>query len=413
MMRRRRGRGASGSGVMPGHDTGGMEAWTERVLSRLASPWRTALVAERGAWLVGGAVRDLLLDRVPRELDVVVEGDALELAQRLGTPVAVHERFGTATLDGLDLASARTESYAAPGALPDVTLGVDVRADLARRDFTVNALAVRCSDGAGVAWPGALADLEAGVLRVLHPDSFLDDPTRLLRLARYAARLGFAPDAETAVLAEDAVSLGAFSTVSGPRIGAELRLLCRESQPAAIASLDRFGMGREAVHPAFAAYRPLLHGALDALPGDAGDRGLTVLGAALVEAPHDELADALDRLGFNASERAIVLAAAGARALALRLGGARRASEVAEAVGRAPVEAVAVAAALGAGEPAARWLGEWRHVRPAITGDDLVAAGLEGPVVGAALRAAHRLALDSPGASREDQLAAALAVVAR
>ncbi len=387
-----------------------MTSWTDRVLARLDSPWLAPLRAEPGVWLVGGAVRDTLLDREPRELDVVVEGDAVALARRLGEPVAVHERFGTATLTGLDLAAARTEAYAAPGALPAVTLGAGVREDLARRDFTVNALAVRLADAVGLTWPGALADLEAGVLRVLHPGSFLDDPTRLLRLARYGARLGFEPDAATAGLAEDAVSLGALASGSGARVGAELRLMCAEEQPAALLALEAHGLGRAAVHPAFAAYRPLLKATLAALPAE-GAPGLACLGACLLDAPAPELAAALERLAFGAADRAVVVAAAGARVLALRLGGATRPSEVAEAAGSAPVEAVAVAAGLGAAEPAGRWFGEWRHVRPAIGGDDLVAAGLQGPAVGAGLRAAHALALDEPGAGRAAQLEAALRAV--
>lgn len=385
-----------------------MTTWSEQVLARVRCAQLDALAAEPGTWLVGGAVRDALLGRDPRELDVVVEGDAVALAHRLGVPRSVHERFGTALLPGIDLASARTEAYERPGALPTVTLGATVRDDLARRDVTINALAVRLADGAGVAWPGALADLEAGTLRVLHPASFIDDPTRLLRMARYGARLAFAPDAQTAALADEAIDLGALDSVSGGRVGAELRLLCNEPQPAALLALEAHGLGRAAVHRAFAAYRPLLRSTLDALPAD-GNPGLAGIGACLLDAPAPELTEALDRLAFGtAAERTVVLAAAGARTLALRLGGATRPSEVAEAVGRSPVEAVAVAAALGAAEPAAGWLTDWRHVRAAIGGDDLMAAGVRGPAVGAGLRAALALALDDPSADREAQLQAAL-----
>src|SRR4051812_34244682 len=132
---------------------------------------------EPGVHVVGGAVRDAMLGRVPRELDLVVEGDALAVARRaaarVGGAVTRHERFGTATVqaDGyaFDLAGARRERYARPGALPDVELGAPLEEDLARRDFSVNAMAVRLADGAFTAWPGAGDDLRAGVLRVLHP----------------------------------------------------------------------------------------------------------------------------------------------------------------------------------------------------------------------------------------------------
>ena len=146
-------------------------------------------------YVVGGAVRDALLGQVPRELDLVVEGDAVPVArraaERVGGALTVHERFGTATVltDGFafDLAGARRERYPRPGALPEVELGASIEEDLARRDFTVNAMAVPCSTATRTDWPGAREDLEAGVLRVLHDRSFVDDPTRMLRLVRYAA----------------------------------------------------------------------------------------------------------------------------------------------------------------------------------------------------------------------------------
>ncbi len=161
--------------------------------------------------LVGGAVRDLLLERSPRELDVVVAHDAPALAQalarRLGAEATVHERFGTAVVEHgetrLDFATRREESYPAPGALPDVRAGTPEE-DLLRRDFTVNAIAMAL-DGANPgelrAAPNALEDLNARRLRVLHEASFEDDPTRLLRLARYNARLDFAIEEHTEELA--------------------------------------------------------------------------------------------------------------------------------------------------------------------------------------------------------------------
>src|SRR5829696_7252573 len=167
------------------------------------------------AWVVGGAVRDLLLGGTPEDLDVVIEGDAVAAARRLADALegelVVHDRFGTATVAAAghvyDLATARAETYAAPGALPDVRPGT-VEEDLLRRDFTVNAIAV-AGDGRIAAAPSAFEDLDARVLRVLHARSFVDDPTRLLRLVRYATRLGFAVEPSTAALADDAVRGGA------------------------------------------------------------------------------------------------------------------------------------------------------------------------------------------------------------
>ena len=216
-----------------------------------------ALAGEPGVHVVGGAVRDALLGRVPRELDVVVEGDAVAVARRAAERLGASWWSTTASARPpcarqaatFDVVTARTETYAEPGALPDVRPGATIEEDLARRDFTVNAIALRIADGALAEWPGARGDLAAGVLRVLHERSFEDDPTRLLRMARYGARLGFEPDPDTDALAAAAT----VDTVSGGRLGSELRLLLREPQPAALLALERHGLGRAVVHPAFRA----------------------------------------------------------------------------------------------------------------------------------------------------------------
>jgi tRNA nucleotidyltransferase (CCA-adding enzyme) len=281
-----------------------------------------------------------------------------------------------------------------------VTLGATVQEDLARRDFTVNALAVRLADGAGEAWPGALEDLEARRLRVLHDGSFRDDPTRLLRMARYAARLGFEADPATAALARDAIAGGALETVSGPRIGAELRLALREPLPAVLRELARDGLGAAALHPAFR------------VPAIAPETPLGWLGAALLDAPPPGLRAALDRLAFPVAERESLLAAAGARPLAEALQRARRPSEIARAARGVPDAALDVAAALGARDAVGRWRGELAAVTLDIGGEDLLAQGLSGPAIGTALRAALDARLDGRAPDRETQLRAALDAVA-
>jgi tRNA nucleotidyltransferase (CCA-adding enzyme) len=374
-------------------------------------PALRALAGEPGVHVVGGAVRDALLGADPHELDLVVEGDAAAVAERaaerLGGRVVVHERFGTATVHApeatFDLASARTERYPAPGALPEVRLGATVREDLARRDLTVNAIALRLADGALTAWPGAREDLDARVLRVLHERSFADDPTRMLRLARYAGRLGFAPDPATDALLAAAVADGAVATVSGERLGEELRLLAAEPQPAALEALARHGLGAAVLHPAFRVEPALVARAAALTPAD-GRADLAALAATLREVPHDELAAALERLAFPAAERDVVLAAAAAPALR-----ATSDEELWSALRRAAPEAVAVAGAAGEEAAARRWLEDLRTRRLAITGDDLVAAGLQGPAVGAGLDAAMRAHLRGEAPDRERQLAAALA----
>src|SRR4051794_7438973 len=146
--------------------------------------------ASEPVYLVGGAVRDLLLGRGRADIDLVVEGDAAALAAQLGADVVSHERFATAKVGlaghEIDIAAARSETYPDPGALPVVEPAAGIEADLARRDFTINAMAVPLREEPWLIDPyGGGADLEAGLLRVLHERSFADDPTRALRAARY------------------------------------------------------------------------------------------------------------------------------------------------------------------------------------------------------------------------------------
>ncbi len=359
--------------------------------------------------VVGGAVRDALLGRPARDLDLVVEGDGPALAARLGDVCELHERFGTATVsvDGgiVNVASARSERYAAPGALPDVEPGTFAE-DLARRDFTVNALAVDLG-GTRHGLPSSEPDLTAGRLRVLHERSFLDDPTRLWRLARYAARLGFGVEERTAELAAEAVAAGALSTVAGPRLGNELRLaLDGEDDPgAALTAAWELGLLPGTMRPR----RALLDTALALLPAD-GHRGRLAMATFCGAIAPAALRAWLDALGIEARARDAVLAAAtGADALADELRAADRPSAIAAAARGHGTEELALAGALGAEAPARRWLDELRHVRLEIGGDDLLAAGIEpGPELGRRLERALAARLDGEAAGREAELAAAL-----
>jgi tRNA nucleotidyltransferase (CCA-adding enzyme) len=373
-------------------------------------PALQALDGEDAVHAVGGAVRDVLLERRPHEIDFVAEGDAVAVARRaaarLGGRVTVHERFGTATVEAdeatFDLAGARRERYPQPGALPEVELGATLEEDLARRDFTVNAIALHLADGALTFHPGAREDLEARRLRVLHDRSFRDDPTRLLRLARYAARLGFEVEPHTDQLAAAAIAAGALGTVTGSRLGAELRLLAREPQPAALAALAPHGLGKALLGPAFAVDPMLAARAATLTPRD-GDPGLAALATTLLGA--DEVAAALDRLAFPAYDRETVAEAAAATPLPPLSD-----VELWRALRRARPETVAVAGALGDADAARRWHDDVRHRRLAITGNDLVAAGLDGPAVGAALEAATEAMLEGRAPDRDEQLAAALSI---
>ncbi|HTB70294.1 MAG TPA: hypothetical protein VK707_04885 [Solirubrobacteraceae bacterium] len=397
--------------------------------------------------LVGGAVRDLLLGREPRELDVIVDGPADVFASRIAalvdcrcaahdgrrSTIERHERFGTAAVawkrGRIDVATRRDESYAAPGALPDVRAGTREQ-DVRRRDFTVNTISLSLGGarrGELHAAPGALEDLASGRLRVLHDRSFVDDPTRLLRLARYGARLGFEPEEQTARLAAQALAQGALATVSHARIGAELRLALAEPDAlAALEALERLGL-LAALHEAIELDAPLTRAALAALPPEPeASRDVLLLASLLLPRGSYDTTDYETRLralldGFETPalerERTVHSALLAPR-IVERLRKAQTPSRIYEVAHDAPLEAVALAVALAderddqqAADAARRWLGELRHVRLRITGDHLLRAGIAaGPEIGRRLDTALRRKLDGELGERADaELDAALA----
>lgn len=274
----------------------------ERVdrLKRALSPawWRLLRRVIRAAearrlplYLVGGFVRDLLLGRPNQDFDLVVEGDAIALARALaaqyGGTVTAHKRFGTACWQFapasspaeaptyLDFASARSETYSHPGALPTVTPG-RLTDDLRRRDFTINALAIRL-DGEHLGELrddfGSLEDLRQGRIRALHPLSYQDDPTRILRAVRYEQRYAFAIAAEDLQrITEAKAGLG---LLSGERLRHELDLILSEAGAAdMLARLDALGILPE-IHPALD-WDESLRPALACLPEIALPPGWTI-----------------------------------------------------------------------------------------------------------------------------------------
>ncbi len=200
------------------------------------------IAADRGeqAYLVGGRVRDLILGRDSVDVDVVVVGDGMAVAQALarerGGRLTRFHSFATARVDladggVVDFASARSESYAHPGELPRVQGGT-LREDLARRDFSINALAVSLDpQGAGALVDefGGRADLDAGLVRILHERSFADDATRMLRAVRFQVRLRFRLEDGTTRALAAAILGGYLDSISGDRLRRELRKLYTES----------------------------------------------------------------------------------------------------------------------------------------------------------------------------------------
>ncbi|MBI1259112.1 MAG: CBS domain-containing protein [Chloroflexi bacterium] len=220
-------------------------------------------------YLVGGIVRDLLLQRPNSDIDFVVEGDAIRFAEglqaRFGGQIHSYRPFGTATWiiggagieqsglpDHVDFATARSEFYEHPTALPTVYTS-SIRRDLYRRDFTINTLAVQWSpaqaSGRILDEYGGIADLRARLIRVLHSLSFVDDPTRILRAVRFEQRLGFQIEPRTAQLIDTALPM--LRRVTGERLRNELTLLLGEANPADSFLLLRQRGILSAIHPAF------------------------------------------------------------------------------------------------------------------------------------------------------------------
>lgn len=410
---------------------------TRSTIERIAAVARAEKIP---VYLVGGFVRDLILGRENRDLDLVVEGDGPAFARSLGAaleaPVHIHEAFLTAVIRTpgaeIDVASARSEFYRAPAALPEVA-GSALRQDLYRRDFTVNTLAIRWgSEGPPELIDpfGGRRDLEQGALRVLHSLSFLDDPTRALRAVRLERRLGLHLAPETERLIGIALKEGAFDRLSGARLRAELDLLLAESA-IALPGLERLAalgvLG--AIEPRLVHDRTLapeadtrLRAALAAwdwyrLEGlaEAGVDLAELLGLALAaDLPLDARRRFADRLAFNGAQRARRLGVADLVKNALMaLGEAARPSEVSAALSGLPGEELLLVFA-ATDEAGRAWirrdLAELRHIEPSIRGADLIAAGLpEGPALGSALRAVKSALQDgelAPG--REEEIAFAL-----
>jgi tRNA nucleotidyltransferase (CCA-adding enzyme) len=357
-----------------------------------------------GVYLVGGTVRDILLGRSSFDVDMAVEGDALEFARSLGGRVTGHGRFGTAVVrfrDGRhwDVVTARRETYAAPAALPDVEPGT-IEDDLARRDFTVNAMAASLGDDFGrlVDPHGGRADLAARVIRVLHPRSFVDDPTRIFRAVRYEGRLGFRMDPETERLAREGVAGTAL--LSPARIREEVVALL--SEDGAGQTLERL-----AELAAVPELEPGLVDRLDALHGELDPGGplwrlrLAVLAAARPGLP--------ERLALR---RADARAVEDAVALAPRLAEATDPVEIADLAGRSP-EAALIALARRDSVAVREWFTRLRDVRLEVNGDDLVQLGLpESPRVGEILEELRRRKLRGELEGRAAELEAARALIA-
>lgn len=357
-------------------------------------------------YLVGGPVRDLLLGGPAQDLDFAVAGDAPALARQLaaalGGRAVVHSRFGTATVAAanmrVDLVTARREIYPRPGGLPQVFPGT-IYDDLARRDFSVNAMALPLTgaEPALLAPHGGAEDLNRRLIRILHPSSFIDDPTRMLRAARYEQRLGFRLERDTESRLREGIDRGSLTTVSGDRLRHELARIFAETQPGPpLLRAAELGI-LAAIHPALGAAAGLRQWA-ECAPAIVQETALsnpaarlTWLAALAYPLSARDGAGLISRLNMPKSWAAVVRDTIALRekerAMSDRsLPPSRLCNMLA---GSSPA---AVAAVAGLTESAAanralrRYLAELRHIIPALRGDDLLALGVPpGPPVGAVL----------------------------
>ena len=416
-----------------------LEAWLDPTrLALIREAGRIAEARQRTLHVVGGSVRDMLLGRRCADLDLVVEGDAIGLAHDLADAwcgsVRSHPQFGTATLElarlpacvgarageciaplSLDFVMARSEFYERPSALPDVE-AASLRHDLHRRDFTINTLAICLNPtryGRLYDFFGGRGDIQRGIIRVLHNLSFIDDPTRILRAARLAGRLGFVIEPRTASLIDDALEHEIFRRTTPQRITRELCLIFDEAAPEhALQQLAALGVpGR-----LLAGYR---------LPADLDGRLERARRAALVDTPLSQVSLALCVYGLESDVVADIIAAFQPTTAITRLlldlarlpaicrsldDAALPPSAVVQRLDDVTPVAVRVAALADDAAAARRhlddYLERWRHIHPDLDGNTVrELSGARGPAIGTIMRGLRAALLDGVVGSVDEQRA--------
>jgi len=361
------------------------------------------------AFVVGGIVRDLLLGVGTFDLDLVVEGDGIAFARAFARDtsgyVTAHARFGTATVTleedmKVDFATARKESYAQSAALP-LVVPASIQDDLLRRDFTINALAIRLNAsrfGEMVDACHGQGDIVAQRICVLHSRSFLDDPTRMFRAIRFEQRLGFRMDRPTLAFLHDAIATGVIGHLSGHRLSEELKRMLSERHPQrAIARMGELGLLR-AIQSKLA-WSPKLERMLKGIestvawhkrnvPKQKWEVWLLYVMALLEGLPPRSVADILKRLALPKHEtEAIRTGHAHARAVLRRLAKrpAPKPSDIYRALAGFAGETVVFLLASAKSESVKRliraYVTTYRQVKPSLTGASLKSLGLKpGPL---------------------------------
>lgn len=386
------------------------------------------------AYIVGGMVRDIILKRPSTDLDVTVEGDALKVARdyarAVGGGVKGVTRFGTCKVEGgpagvVDFAATRTETYSRPGALPDVRPCPDIVRDLERRDFAINAMAMSLSKKCcGVVLDpfDGWGDIGRKHLTLIHPESFTDDPTRILRGIRFAARYGYRFEKHTLSSLRACLAAGCMRTISGKRVRRELDLIFEEDEVAAgIRLLHRYGVlraidrslapdarrmrGLRAAGGAQRKFRELVGG--DKLEPRVFWFGFLLMGRKGSTA--ERLAGHLNLDGR--AKHTAVWAAREAAKVTRDLSSVRppRACEARRLLAGLPLESLALLYAVSGKRGRGileSFITRWRHVKPLLSGADLIALGVKpGPAMGKMFAKILRLKLEGRLPNRRSEAA--------
>ena len=401
---------------------------------------RGAHERDRSLYLVGGVVRDVILGSGKPDLDFVLESPAIEfaaaLAGQFGGKLNTYPRFGTATwiLDEvvagklslpydeiphrIDFVTARSEQYIHATALPTVRPG-DIEQDLERRDFSINALALQLSpkpqSGRLIDISGGLADLNAGLIRVLHDRSFVDDPTRILRAIRFSVRLGFAIESQTAQRMQSALPL--LGRVSGPRLRNEIDLILREQHPAeALLRLQNIG-ALENILPDYRLSNqlPAILARCDEVcppwAADAMDRRLLKWCLLFHDVGENDARSFCEQLKLTNAMIDSVVASARLRSEARQLKNPDMLpSQATQMLDNLPESAVHAAWLGAADEPTvqellANYMIRWRYQRATISGNDLKTMGVPpGPIYRCILDQLRYAWIDGELASADEEL---------
>jgi len=380
------------------------------------------------AYLVGGSVRDLLRGEENLDLDVVIEGDGIvfarTLGERLNAKVRTHRKFATAQIFAgplkLDVATARTEYYESPAALPKVETS-SIKKDLYRRDFTINTLTVKLNPkdfGVLLDFFGGQRDLREKTIRVLHNLSFVEDPTRAFRAVRFAERFGFKISRHMENLIKSAIEMNLFNMLSGPRLFEELRLSFHETEPVkTLRKLSDFGL-LKVIHPHLV-FTEGLEATLKSMQEtlawfnllfleEKTDRGILYLMALFSGLKEEDMKTAVKRLSPPPRARDLILLGISRAKNILRQFPVDDPVGIHKMLGHLNLETILFIMALSRDrkkqKAISHYLTELRNVKPVLKGKDLTKMGIQpGPAYSEILKALLEEKLRGHLKSREEE----------